>query len=243
MKTNIFVIFHKKIYKELYPDDTTNIIFYGVNENIEKDIIDNNFQVTYEYKLPIYNRLFQMKTYNESSSFYHIYKNKLYEDLDYIGFAQYDMKFFNDTFTDIEKIVKESDKSYIFYIFKTPVLDYALGRECLIKNIDKIDMNAIDSYNKFFNKSYNVSDIFGKYIVKNNTFVIPKWMYIKMMTWFEQLMREDIDFTKLELKWENSGHVMEILVGLFLHFEYMEGAEYKELKVKHEWPIYKNISY
>ena len=96
MSLKIFVVFHKSIneecYKDLSPDEFSHLIFVAVNEKVPKSYPkDPKYKIIKEWELPIYNPKLQEQGFQENSVIHHVYLNKLYNDNDRVGFAQYDM--------------------------------------------------------------------------------------------------------------------------------------------------------
>ena len=92
-KLNIFIVYHKNIQPDKnlsrYTEDIkNNFILYGVNEIHEKNIKSNNkYNNILEYNLPIYDPFLQKRGYMETSTYLHVYWNKLYENIDYVDFV------------------------------------------------------------------------------------------------------------------------------------------------------------
>jgi hypothetical protein len=232
MNLQIFVCFHKKIFPEIYKissvENEKYITFYGVKD---KDLeIDKN--VIYEYELNHYNPKLQENKYNEGSCIYHIYKNNLYNKYDYIGFCQYDMVFSESIFKDIECTLLKNNNT-IFYIefFHRAFLG---GQTTIIRDYYNIPA-GLNSYNVFFNTSYTPQHLISKKMIICNTFLIPKKMYEKMMSWLIQYFKDDIN--KLNMCEDghhfDPGHMIEALTSMFLSLEIMEGAVYEKLNLNH----------
>ena len=81
----MFCVFHKDYYVR---EDNYYFYFFGVNEIYPKRRDTN---VIVEYELEKYNPFLQKRGYMETSTYLHVYWNKLYKDKEMIGFAQYDM--------------------------------------------------------------------------------------------------------------------------------------------------------
>ena len=108
MKIKIFVVFHKAIDENIFAkfsgrEIDAYFIKYAVNQEFSKQIgykniyrkltkrrVDQN--LVYEYKLPKYNPELQKRGFMETSCYVHVLENKLYQDCDYIGVCQYDMR-------------------------------------------------------------------------------------------------------------------------------------------------------
>ena len=95
----IFVIFHRKIYPEMYSElddeEKTCLRFVAVNPNTqtrENDETPNGTPLIKEWELPIYNAEWQENNWMNGGVNHHIMLNSL-PIADYTGFVQYDMKF------------------------------------------------------------------------------------------------------------------------------------------------------
>ena len=108
MSLEIFVIFHKKIYPEMYEElddeEKACLSFIAVNEEIEKDV-PNDIKYIKEWDLPIYNKDWQENNWMNGGVNHHIVMNKL-SDADYIGFFQYDMKFPKGSIHKLKSMLK-----------------------------------------------------------------------------------------------------------------------------------------
>jgi len=230
MNIKLFVCFHKKIFPNCYKisqiEKEKYLTFYGVKD---KDLGINN--VIYEYDLIKYNPILQQKNYNEGSCIYHVYKNKLY-NYDYIGFCQYDMIFLENIFNNIEhKILNNSNTIFYLDFFQWHFLG---GQTIIIKDYYNIP-SGLKSYNKFFNKNYTIYDLITNKMIICNTFLIPKKMYEKMMSWLINYFKNDINniYISDDNFDFNPGHMIEALTGMFLSLEINEGAVYEKLDLLH----------
>lgn len=238
----LFVVFHNLIFDELYTEmskiDKDSVTLYGV-----KNRQDSKFKTVYEADLPIYNPKLQADVYNEGSAFYHIYKNNLYNDCDYIGFGQYDMKIHADTFSNIRSTINSSDRPCIFVMDYFPDIKVSGFLGC--HNLIKSDLNGLESgiktYNRMFNKRYTAEDVIQNRLIMCNTFVIHRKTFEKLMSWLIQYYRDDINVNR-HPHIGNAGQIPEALIGMFLSLEVLEGAKYHKFNVEHIWPLYKNMS-
>jgi len=216
----LFIIFHEKIFPRHYKGlelNSDELFFFGVNKQLSPDL---KVKSTYEYDLPIYDNLLQKRGYNESSAIYHIYKNDLYKDCDYIGIVQYDMIFGKRLLETIRNsIEKNPEKEIIFYHKK---LNFKETRE--------VDTPPVlESYNKFFGTKFTVDDL-GKNPINNkiimySTFIIPVRVFEKMMSWTSRLIFEIYPSAILPPYPANHnrlGEVMEESYGIFFALESLQ---------------------
>lgn len=238
---SVFTVFHRCLYEELYEqlsDSEPSLVFFAVNEEIEKDI-PAKFQerVIEECKLPVYDPRYQALMYNEASALFHVFMNHTYSaSLDYIGFAQYDMKFPKDFFTNIRDTVANTDHPCIFTIL---LMD---AHSCtMLQNQAWDNGTTLDSYNKHFGTSFTMNDVYKNCIPMNNTFVVPKWMYEKMMGWMKDFFDQPERIkTFVSKHYGNPGHFFESMTALFLNLEVLQGARFYDSKLQHIWPLYKH---
>ena len=90
----IFVIFHKKIFPEMYEnldeEEKACLRFIAVNEKFEKEVVPDSY--IKEWELPVYHPEWQEQHWMNGGVNHHIVLNKL-STAEYIGFVQYDMRF------------------------------------------------------------------------------------------------------------------------------------------------------
>ena len=189
--------------------------------------------VIYEYGFQIYNPRWQYLKYNEASALYHIYRNKLFEKYDFIGLFQYDMEVLPDCFKDMEQSFAENPNTiYIISFFRW----FNIGGQVVIhQDFPPHFESGLKTYNKFFNTDYTITEVYRNRTASNNTFVISKNMFQKMMSWLEIYFINDIPspmYDDDDCSF-NPGHMIEGLISMFLPLEVYQGAEFKYLKVIH----------
>ena len=178
----IFIVFHKYIFDECYkniPDDILYkyFTFYAVNPIIEKHYTSNKYKIINEWKLPIYDKTFQERGYNENSAIYHVYANNLHKDFKYIGFFQYDMKFNNNIIEFLQENIKEIPRVYSLGCYSFNFCNYETWNE---QETLKYIINDYVKYNK---TEVTNRDNYPLY----NSYVMPKETYEKIMRWVVQL--------------------------------------------------------
>ena len=227
----VFVDFHQTFYPKIYQlsheDKLKYLPFYGVNYQQVSDL-----NVIYENGFQFYNPRWQALNYNEASALYHIYLNKFYEKYDFIGLFQYDMEVLPDCFKDMEQSFAENPNTiYIISYFRW----FNMGGQVVIHLDFPHFESGLKTDNKLFNTNFTITEVYKNKTPSNNTFVINKNMFKKMMSWLEHYFINDIpslmhdddgcDF--------NPGHMIEGLISMFLSLEVYQGAEFKFLKVIH----------
>lgn len=245
-QVSIFVVFHSNIYDELYEqlndEDKRKIVMYGVNTKYKKNYNPIHVPI-FEYDLPEYNSKFQEVGFDEASALYHVYKNKLYpqQPTKYVGFAQYDMKFHKDTFSHVENVISSTpDREHIFYIFGFDLRVQKIVGALRIYNTPP--KNAVDNYNQMFGTKFSFDDLKrAPCVIMNNTFVISTRLFEKLMSWLQQYLDPNLDVSHIDSP--RYGNLVEALVGMFLAFEMLQGAQPHLLKINHVWPHYKLKSY
>jgi hypothetical protein len=249
-KIGMFLVFHNKYFEELYnelnEDDLKKIIMYGVKNKQESRILN----VIYEQDFMIYNKELQSNFYNEGSGFWHLYKNKyLYADYDYIGFGQYDMKLFKNTFSDIINTINATESSkredLIFVadgqFFPSIKETGFLGAHNTIHSTINGIPAGIATYNQHFGTNYTLIDVIENRLISCNTFFIHKNLFNKMMSWLEIYYIDNMRYYVGPLI-GNGGALIEALIGMFLSLEVHKGNKYIPFNIKHIWPDYKILS-
>ena len=237
----VFNIWHNKLFDKCYDklDDYSlqKITMYDVNQKYSKDYNkERNYNIVREYELNHYNNLYQDTNYCQTSCLYHVFKNKLYTNTNYIGFIQYDMELASDFIYDMEKKINSYENDTYFY-------SLTVANKVEVNYICKPYNNSIlEKYNSYFNTSHKYDSIKSHHKASKficlHTFVIPTKSFIKMMTWYctitDWLHKNYIN----GLYSESMSEVTEEIFGLFLLLQMIENdtIQLEELKLNHEWP-------
>jgi hypothetical protein len=243
MHFKIYTVWHQRIFPELLADvpedDKSSIVMFGVNESIPKEVNEDDckrFNVVFEYQLPRYEMVWQAQGYCQTSCMIHVLLNpELHMGLDYIGFAQYDMKYSASTIQNIRDVVAANPgRQIIFHELTLPVvqaLGYSTGWD-----------QVLEHYNSFFGTRWTFPDI-----VKHprcpelpvvHTFVIPTLMFIKMMEWmyaYLRSVRAGVYPTNI-----SQAEFAERIHGLFLVLECISNPDtiMQPFLIEHKWPYY-----
>jgi hypothetical protein len=239
MRVRIFTVWHQRVFPELLADvpeeDRDAVVLYGVNENIAKDPVDVPMRVIYEYKLLHYEPVWQAQGYCQTSCMIHALLNGFYNDVDYIGFAQYDMKWSAKTVRHIKDTVSANqDKQYIFHELTLPVaqaLGYSRGWD-----------HVLEHYNSYFGTKWTFPQILARADLPKlpvvHTFVIPTVMFIKMMEWiyaYLRLVQRTVYPSNI-----SQAEFAERIHGLFLVLECLANRDVvmTPFQIEHKWPYY-----
>lgn len=177
----LFVVFHKNIYDECYlniPDDILRnyFTFVAVNEKIPKIYTSNKYKVINEWEMPVYDKSFQERGYNENSAIYHIYANQLHRIYEYVGFFQYDMKFTSNV---VDYILQNCNKQTYFSYYTN---DFRFCNQTTWNELSTSNY-VIRDYETFFNREFSKNEQYPLY----NTYVISNETFDKIMKWVETL--------------------------------------------------------
>jgi hypothetical protein len=236
----LYSIWHQTLFPELLQDlpaeDRQQYVCYAVNASIPKNPVHSSlssFPILYEYKLPIYEPLWQEKGYCQTSCMMHLFLNDIpkKEGLDYVGFCQYDMRLYSNTIQHIKDTTDQTKDPILFYNFCHSVptaLNFQTGWNAIL-----------DHYNTYFQTSFTFEDILDKQMPLLHTFVMPTDMFYKMMKWMHTLLTQ-IEFHHMHISNVSNAEFAERIHGLFLVLEMVQQPTMKmmDMKIYHEWPLY-----
>lgn len=248
---SIYNVWHHKLFDDMYIDldnaTLQKIVMYGVNASYPKEYnVNKQYNILYEYDLPMFNGLLQDEGYCQTSAFYHIFLNKLHANSKCVGFIQYDMKIGKNMIEEIELSIAENGNNVIFYhlhneasyIFQTDIGSHGLCQP--------YDNSVLEQYNKYFNTNYTLDALLMHNdkckVILLHTFVISKEMFAKMMRWFNNIF--DWLHVNVQNKYYQSDRASftEKMFALFLYIEQIEQPTIKlvEMSIEHIWPMLHN---
>ena len=178
MNIQIFVVFHRNLFDECYKNIPPDVLqkyftFVAVNESIPKKYTAGKYKILNEWELPVYDRTFQERGYNENSVIYHVYANNLHKDYTHIGFFQYDMVFSDNI---IDFIHMRGGAGKYFPMSLCTFDDCRWGEDEILEYV-------IKEYESFFNVKFSRTAQYPLF----NSYVIPVDTYEKVMKWIVQL--------------------------------------------------------
>ena len=227
----LFVVFHKKIHHEFYPEECKpHIILYGVKERQE-----TTMDIMYEDLLPIYEPRWQQLKYNEGSALYHLYANNLHRKYNHIGVCQYDMKILPECIRNIEDTFARGIRA-VFYVGFFPCKEFIGGQRSIVSDYHGITA-GLASYNTYFNTNFTEQHLIEYKMTICNTFVVHTHVFDKMMRWMSKYFIQDIEVVMHDHVYHTTfgpGHMIEALTGMFLCLEVAQGATYCKLDVIHD---------
>ncbi|MDO9559250.1 MAG: hypothetical protein Q7I89_06140, partial [Syntrophales bacterium] len=120
IKWKIFVTFFRNLYDDHYSVDRTwnseNFTFVKVNDRYAQELGKNRlpYDVFNEHDFPVFRPDLQEKGYCENSVMWHLYKNGIHREYDYIGFIEYDHVLTEDFTQTIQKKLNTANREAIF---------------------------------------------------------------------------------------------------------------------------------
>jgi hypothetical protein len=204
----IFVVFHKVIDEIIFQHFSSSeidswFIKYGVNQTHSKRIKYRNplrafakrhadRNLILEYELSSCNPLLQTQGFMEGSCYSHVNSNKLFENADYIGVCQYDMRWTKEASNVLRDLahdrgkagknvwgisvgsIKTEENGFHKYAFPD-LLDWAF---------------ILKSYNRHFSTSWDIEILVDKPFSLYQTYVLPTDEFVSLSTWLNVLMSE-----------------------------------------------------
>ena len=228
----IFIVFHKYIFDDCYssiPQDILNkhFTFIAVNDTIPKQYTLNKYNVINEWELPIYDKSFQERGYNENSAIYHVYINNLHKESNMIGFFQYDMKFRSNIVDYINNSEKEKNEKNICYCIMPRNYNFCTYESWTEPKTAEF---IINDYEKFFNKKYNETE-YGPLL---NSYVISREVFENIMPWVIQLYDKLYPWCIKPPNCSHKGHIGTIYERVMAYSISQSNIICKELDIIHD---------
>lgn len=205
-KWKIFVTFFNRLYDEHYTPDSSfdlrNYTFVKVNDRYPLDISGNKlpYDIFFEHDFKIFSPSWQEKGYHENSVFYHIYKNNLHRDYDYIGFIEYDHVLRKNFTREIQGMIDATDHDLVFIFNKFNFHQY--WEQGVLMDPHKpqketgdphTEWNCINvvlkDYNHFHETNFRLEDLIRRDCFPvAHCFIQPTAMFEKMMAFHSAIM-------------------------------------------------------
>ena len=202
----IFVTFFQNLYDGHYSVDRTwnpgNFTFVKVNDRYPQEMGDNRlpYDIFVEHDFPIFRPDLQEKGYCENSVMWHLYKNGVHRDYDYIGFIEYDHVLTADFTQTMQKRLDDSSGEIIFsfqyFTFRQ------LWNQAIIMNPyrrEKVDGRADSPWNciklvlKDYNDFYQTDHKLERLVAKDcfpicHSLLMPSATFDRLMTFQAAVM-------------------------------------------------------
>lgn len=220
VRLKINVIFHKSINPNCYNFSDKFLYkyfrFIAVNDTIEK-IIPERFKdlVFYENQFKSYHPVFQQKGFmKENSVFLHFVMNQyMLEEIDLIGFFQYDM-YISELFIEHIDIILNNYKRSPETIY---ILQDVISKDYLLSRLNSGQWDQLcQIYNKLFNTNHQWTECYYGEIPIWNSFILPKNVFYLMLYYMNNVidLLYQFHFQKGEI--QTICQTMEVVNGFFL---------------------------
>jgi hypothetical protein len=202
----IFVTFFQNLYDGHYSVDRTwnpgNFTFVKVNDRYPQEMGDNRlpYDIFVEHDFLIFRPNLQEKGYCENSVMWHLYKNGVHRDYDYIGFIEYDHVLTADFTQTMQKRLNDSSGEIIFsfqYFTFRQLWDQAIIMNPYRR--EKVDGRADSPWNciklvlKDYNDFYQTDHMLERLVAKDcfpicHSLLMPSAMFDRLMTFQAAVM-------------------------------------------------------
>jgi hypothetical protein len=202
----IFVTFFQNLYDGHYSVDRTwnpgNFTFVKVNDRYPQEMGDNRlpYDIFVEHDFLIFRPNLQEKGYCENSVMWHLYKNGVHRDYDYIGFIEYDHVLTADFTQTMQKRLNDSSGEIIFsfqYFTFRQLWDQAIIMNPYRR--EKVDGRADSPWNciklvlKDYNDFYQTDHKLERLVAKDcfpicHSLLMPSAMFDRLMTFQAAVM-------------------------------------------------------
>lgn len=220
----VYIITHGPIYHQNYSKDLffsdKNYKFFNVKDN----------ELAY---------IHLGKWWAEAEAIYNIYKSKIYENYDYVGFMHYDFKLNHNGNYLITPLINNAIYTHDFISFFTHtfyqdysqhiMMDESRPNE-LTGNGKNCYVNIIDQYNSFFNKNISINDIWKRPINLCSSFLSKKELFEDLMSFISFVIDSKIlDKFDTEHKYRIQAGMIERYIAV-----YTTQLDMYDLTLKHE---------
>ena len=221
VRLKINVIFHKYINPNSYnfSDELLNkyFRFIAVNDKIIKEIPERfKDLVFYENQFQNYHPEFQEDGLKENSVLLHFGMNQyMLEDLNLIGFFQYDM-IISELFTVHIPIILDNHTKFPDTIY---ILQDVVCSDYLLSRLDPFQWEQLCKiYNTLFNTNHIWTECYFSEIPIWNSFILPKKVFKLMNFYMENIINLLFQFHSKKGEMQTLCQTMEVVNGFFLFY-------------------------
>lgn len=233
----IFVTFFRNLYDDHYSVDRSwnpgNYAFVKVNEKYPLETGDQRlpYEILFEHEFAGYRPDLQAKGYCENSVLYHLYKNKVHEAYDYVGFIEYDHVLSEDFTGTIQEKLDEARGDVIFAFNKftfRQLWDQAIlmnpRRREKVDGSSRSKWNCINvilkDYNDFHRTAHTVERLAAKDCFPIcHSFLIPSRIFDKIMPFHVSMMESGKVEAYHRHNWRSPAILMERYLAVALALE------------------------
>ena len=158
-----FVAFHKTLNISNYSIDPAfdirsfSFIQTGSALSVKIDEVFTNL-IVLEKELPFYNSRLHKLNYFAPATWYHLYKNDLHKNLDYIGLIEYDFVLNSAEFDSFHRKIKnivDNKLKGVWALSYVHAFSKILSQDIKIDNKNAI-LQILDDYNNFFGTAFDL---------------------------------------------------------------------------------------
>lgn len=195
-------MFHRDLDPENYKCDPEfsfeNYGFIKANPMVKSNYDASYFKnIIFEDNLPVYDPHLQKATYMAPSIIYHAYKNNLHENLDYIGFLEYDIPLMpEDPTNSIESVTQKtreilsSKKNVILHYRHQHILRTYIQQEHINLNGQNAIVQIFDDYNQFWSTSFDYNDFLDSKVSGQQSFLADRETFRDIMQFISYVIEE-----------------------------------------------------
>jgi len=252
MKTwKIFVTTFKKLFDDHYTCDPTfdmkNFTFVKANDDYPLELDENRleYDIFFEHDFRIFDPELQRKGYHENSVIYHVYKNRIHETYDYVGFIEYDHVLRPQFTADIQRMIDiaEQDLMFAFNRFSFQQLweqGILMDPRWTLKETGNPNSPwnclrvILEDYNRFFGSAYRMEDL-----ARENCFptchciLLPSQRFDRMMRFHSFIMESGKVERYHRHNWRSRAGLMERYFAIEFALEEAKKVDSIQLEHRH----------
>lgn len=222
MNYKIFVVFHNDLNLSYYDESLIDhYVFINVNPKNDLSKLSSRLHVINQFEFENYIPL--GKWYTESEVIYNVYKNSyLWQDLDFVGFSQYDI----DTTKLTKSVLETSFKKSKHINFQPHLFEVDYARKVVMDSSRPNRQNGrgvncydvmLSEYNTFYKSKDKLSSLEGKTLNLCSAFVFTAEIFSNMMAFIAPIIESGkLDIYDTKHKNRMQGGYLERYYALWL---------------------------
>jgi len=237
IKWKIFVTFFQSLYDDHYTSDHTwnadNFTFVKVNDRYPLELSENKlpYNVFIEHDFPVFRPDLQEKGYCENSVIWHLYKNDVHKEYDYIGFIEYDHVLTADFTCTIQKKLDAAHGEIILsfqpftyrQLYDQAIIMNPYRREKVTGRPDSpwnVVSVVLKEYNTFHGTQYGLERLAAKDCFPIcHCLLIPSAMFDRIMPFHTSIIESGKVEGYHRHNWRSPGGLMERYLAVSLALE------------------------